>query len=103
MSAPELNIPEEFVVTTIVCDLAVLVIVILAPLISASEGSLTLPTILPVATVVCANRGEMVPARIAKKKPKATATILAGVNMLAESGADSLREQVAYARPLRLS
>src|ERR1700682_4203543 len=55
--APELNEPEEFVTTSMICRMATLVIVILAPLTTAPEGSLTLPTMLPVLTVVWANMG----------------------------------------------
>ena len=39
------------------CPVATLVIVILAPLTTAPEGSLTVPTMLPVPTVVWANAG----------------------------------------------
>src|ERR1700756_4025986 len=81
MSAPESNAPEEFVVTTIICAVAALVIVTLAPLMNALEGSLTVPTMLPVAIVVWAKRGDTVPARIARTKP--TETILAAFNMSA--------------------
>src|ERR1700741_4996116 len=60
MSAPESNAPEEFVVTTIICAVAALVIVTLAPPMNALEGSLTVPTMLPVAIVVWAKRGDTV-------------------------------------------
>ena len=39
------------------CPVATLVIVTLAPLTTAPEGSLTVPTMLPVPTVVWANNG----------------------------------------------
>ena len=71
-------------VTSIACAVAVLVMVILPPLINALEESLTVPTILPVATVVCAKRGESVSAAIARTKPKAT--IVVAFNMSTVSG-----------------
>src|SRR5215467_11281157 len=83
MSAPESNVSEEFVVTSTACAVAVLVILTLAPLMNAREGSFTVPTMLPVAPVVCAKRGDIAPARIARKTADATAAILAAINMSA--------------------
>src|SRR5215469_3220621 len=51
---PELKTPEEFVVTIVCWPVARFLIVISAPLITAADGSVTVPTMLPVPTVVCA-------------------------------------------------
>src|SRR5205085_10566894 len=55
MRAPEWNDPEEFVVSLMTCPVAILVIAIWALAITAPEGSLTVPTMLPVPTVVWVN------------------------------------------------
>ena len=55
--APELNDPEELVKSKITCSVAVFIISILAPGITNPDGSLTVPTMLPVPTVVWANNG----------------------------------------------
>jgi len=57
-AAPEANEPEEFAVRLMSCPVAKLVIVTLAPLITALERSLTVPTMLPVSMVVWANNGQ---------------------------------------------
>src|SRR5581483_5955567 len=53
-TAPELKAPEELVVCSISWPVLILVMVTLAPLTTAPDGSVTVPTILPVPTVVCA-------------------------------------------------
>src|ERR1700733_11078272 len=53
--APELKAPAELVVTLRTWPVPVLVMVIFAPLTNAPLGSLTVPTMLPVPTVVWAN------------------------------------------------
>src|SRR5207302_1699984 len=55
MRAPEWNDPEEFVVSLMTCPVDTLVIAIWAPATTAPEGSLTVPTMLPVPTVVWVN------------------------------------------------
>src|SRR5215469_17795419 len=52
--APELKTPEEFVVTIVCRPVARFLIVISAPVITAAEGSVTVPKMLPVPTVVWA-------------------------------------------------
>jgi len=66
--APELNDPEEFMASSMTCPLAMSVIVTLAPLITAPEGSLTIPTMLPVPMVVCEKEG----------RTKLTSTMIGG-------------------------
>jgi hypothetical protein len=56
--APELNAPEELVVTSITKPVSTPVMVTSAPLRTAPEGSLTLPTTLPVSIVVWASDGQ---------------------------------------------
>src|SRR5438105_8228580 len=55
MRAPEWNDPEEFVVSLMTCPVVMFVIAIWALAITAPEGSLTVPTMLPVPTVVWVN------------------------------------------------
>src|SRR5437588_9436967 len=55
MRSPEWNDPEEFVVSLMTCPVAMFVIAIWALAITAPEGSLTVPTMLPVPTVVWVN------------------------------------------------
>ena len=56
-SAPELNVPDGFVLRSTTCPVAMFVIVTLASLITAAVGSLIVPTMLPVSRVIWAKSG----------------------------------------------
>ena len=77
--------PDEFVVKPARYPVATLVMVISAPLITAPEGSLIVPTMLPVLTVVCAiDRGTTfnVKRRVASATRKRSAGLVAAAIMM---------------------
>ena len=72
------------------CPVATLVTVIWAPLITAPEGSLTAPTMLPVPTVVCANKGKAVFTTVTRTRARINGNALAVVLMMVQlTAADS--------------
>ena len=78
-----MNDPEEFVLTSIICPVALFVTVILAPVITAPEGSLTVPRILPVPTVVCADKQLLAFTSVKKRKGMTNRTLLAVLTIAA--------------------